>query len=70
MNEIEGLEERLREEGESIGGNCSKSTQPSDEETQLDDSKITAAGSKEEESVHRLKRNIVSRINNLVIQFN
>jgi hypothetical protein len=36
----------------------------------MDDSKITAAGSKEEESVHRQKRNIVSRINTLVIQFN
>ena len=70
INEIEGLEERLREEGESIGGNCSKQTQPPDEDCQLDDSKITAAGSKEEESVHRLKRNIVSGINNLVIQFN
>jgi hypothetical protein len=63
------LEERLREEGESIGGNCSKA-QASEEESQLDDSKITAAGSKDEESVHRMKRNIVSRINNLVIQFN
>lgn len=67
MNEIEGLEDRLREEGELIGGNCSKSTQPSEEENQLDDSKVTAAGSKEEESVHRLKRNVVTRINNLVV---
>ena len=25
VNEIEGIEERLKEEGECIGGNCSKS---------------------------------------------
>jgi hypothetical protein len=36
----------------------------------MDDSKITSIGFKDEESVHRLKRNIVSRINTLVIQFN
>jgi hypothetical protein len=36
----------------------------------MDESKVTATGSKEEESVHRLKRTIVSRINTLVIQFN
>ena len=70
INEIEGLEERLREEGESIGGNCSKQSHPPDEDATLDDSKITAAGSKDQESIHRMKRNIVSRINNLVIQFN
>jgi len=33
INEIENLEERLREEGESIGGNCSKQlNQPSEDD--------------------------------------
>jgi hypothetical protein len=36
----------------------------------LDDSKVTAAGSRDEESIHRLKRNIVAKINSLVIKFN
>jgi hypothetical protein len=71
INEIELLEDRLREEGESIGGNCSKNSHSGttlDEESHsMDDSKITSIGFKDEESVHRLKRNIVSRINTLVI---
>jgi hypothetical protein len=55
-NEIEALEERLLEEAECIGGHCCKA-----KEGDANDSRMG-----NEESIYRLRRNIVPKINSLV----